>query len=220
MLNKIIPMQYDDLILSSLEEKLVHADKRAEYTDLGINELIKYVSSLELPELISAAGEINGRGQFRNRAIKTVHRLNDDNTSDSKMNVMLSSFLKGTYVAPHRHGGGLSKPKEEFFLLMHGSLAIVFHNDKGELERVAVLNKDNNFIKISPNTWHGVVCLTESAGMLEFKDGPYVEANDKQFLGELTPGKVPLEQYDEDGKLSKEASVFVEKLEEIIQGSN
>jgi len=91
----------------------------------------------------------------------------------------LNAWVRGTYVAPHRH---LSVPKPEAFMMLHGELACFVFDDSGRvLERVVLGRDGRQGIDLAAGVWHTLAPLTEEAVCFEVKPGPWDPATDKEF---------------------------------------
>ena len=211
MRSKMIALTDEQLRLH-LQSMLDQAYVRDKFRGLSIETLIETATLSVLPHLITSAAQINNNGQIRRRAIETVHMLDSSNSSQSPVNVMISSLLHGTYVDPHRHGGPTTLAKNEYFFRLKGEIAIVFHHENGDIDSVTLLSEHSqNFVHIEPGKWHSVICLSADAGMLEFKDGPYQPATDKEF----SPF-APFESYDLNGLLDPECLNHLTKIQHEI----
>ncbi len=96
------------------------------------------------------------------------------------VNRMLNAFEPGTYVQPHKH----QKPdKREVFIVLRGSLVVVFFDDLGNPIDFVYLNpnRGNYAVEIAPGIWHTVFSLEKGSVVYEIKDGPYSSENDKNF---------------------------------------
>lgn len=95
------------------------------------------------------------------------------------INRMLNAVEPHSYVQPHKHE---NPDKREVFLLLRGKMLVVFFEDDGEISDFTVLDKGENFgVEIPPSTWHTIIALEKGTVVYEVKDGPYVQANDKNF---------------------------------------
>ena len=90
----------------------------------------------------------------------------------------LNVMLRGTYIAPHRHG---DPPKAEAFLALEGEIAFFTFDDSGSVTTVHVLGREAIGIDIQPGVWHTLAVLSPHAVCYEVKPGPYSPANDKDF---------------------------------------
>jgi len=91
----------------------------------------------------------------------------------------LNAWIRGTYVAPHRH---LAIPKAESFLMLRGELACFLFDDGGQiLERVVLGRGGRHGIDLAAGVWHTLAPLTPEAVCFEVKPGPWDPVSDKEF---------------------------------------
>ena len=105
----------------------------------------------------------------------------------------LNVFVKGTYVAPHRHK---APPKAESFIILEGCLAIFLFKENGRLDETVVLGAGPipedaarylagaplaRGIDLAPGVWHSLTSLSPYAVTYEVKPGPWDPATDKEF---------------------------------------
>lgn len=195
--------------LESLYPLLDRVMKNEKYQQYRAPERLVAAVTKQIDALLAKA-----RADHRLRALDPIHVLTPENTSPSPVNAMLNVLTPGTYVRPHRHGGAEGFPdKDEYFYLLRGKLGILFYDDNLNITRVETLDEKNRMIRISPGTWHSVVCLEDSA-MLEVKTGTYDPNTDKQFNE-----RSPEEAYTADGKLAPECVQFAQKQMDDYQGT-
>jgi len=96
------------------------------------------------------------------------------------INRMLNAFEPGTYIQPHRHE---NPDKREVFIVLRGSLVVVFFDNSGTPTDFILLDRDKgNFaVEIPIGAWHSVFALISGTVVYEVKDGPYLPMNDKNF---------------------------------------
>jgi cupin fold WbuC family metalloprotein len=105
----------------------------------------------------------------------------------------LNVFLRGSYVAPHRH---LHPPKAESFIVLEGWMVVVTFDDAGAVDRGYLLGNGPppdalpacvdraqaaRGIDLQPGVWHTVAALSDHAVCFEVKPGPWDPATDKEF---------------------------------------
>ncbi len=113
------------------------------------------------------------RGAARRRMNHNLHRLPD------AVQRMLNAMEPGTYVRPHRH---IDPPKIEMFIILRGSAAVLFFDDKGTLLDVVTLSpRGVCAVDIPAGHWHSLIALESGTVLMEAKDGPYVPSTDKDF---------------------------------------
>ena len=96
------------------------------------------------------------------------------------INRLLNAMEPGTYVQPHKHE---DPDKREVFIILEGSVAVVFFDDKGKVTDYVILNHKKGIygVEIPERAWHMVISLESGTVMYEVKDGPYAPVNDKNF---------------------------------------
>ncbi len=129
--------------------------------------------------LLDMAAEM-GRKSERHRHIIRLHELNEP------FQRMLNAIEPESYARPHRH---LDPDKPEVFIALRGSALIVRFGDAGEpLEGVVVeAGGPVRGIEIPPGAWHCLVSLESGTVLFEAKEGPYVQATDKDFAAWAPP---------------------------------
>lgn len=114
------------------------------------------------------------RNSPRQRANHNFHPTHDD-----VCHRFLNAWIRGTYVAPHRH---LSVPKPEGFLVLRGELACFVFDDTGAVTDRLVLGRGScRGVDLAPGIWHTLAPLTAEAVCYEVKPGPWDPATDKEF---------------------------------------
>jgi len=106
------------------------------------------------------------------------HNFHDD-LSDP-INRMLNAFEPGTYLQPHKHQ---DPDKREVFIVLKGSLVVVFFNDFGTPTEFYLLDpiNGNYAVEIPVGAWHTLIALESGSVVYEVKDGPYQPLSDKNF---------------------------------------
>ena len=91
----------------------------------------------------------------------------------------LNAWIRGTYVAPHRH---IAIPKPESFMMLRGELACFVFDDRGKVLEQAVLGRGGQHgIDLAAGVWHTLAPLTPEAVCFEVKPGPWDPTTDKEF---------------------------------------
>lgn len=132
--------------------------------------MLKIVSEKSLDEL-SRKAAASPRGRLN---------LNFHEEYTDPINRMLNAFEPGTYIQPHKHE---NPDKREVFIVLRGSLLMVIFDDSGTPTDFVLLDpqQGTHAIEIPPGVWHSVISLASGTVVYEFKDGPYVQALDKNF---------------------------------------
>jgi cupin fold WbuC family metalloprotein len=133
---------------------------------------IQLVTDSLFGDLIQRAGS-----SPRRRVNYNFHGSPDDNPHR-----FLNVFLRGSYVAPHRHQ---NPPKSESFLVLEGRMAVLIFDENGKVEQTLILAADRTGdargVDLPPGIWHTVGALTQHAVCYEVKPGPWNPSNDKEF---------------------------------------
>jgi WxcM-like, C-terminal. len=98
---------------------------------------------------------------------------------EAKSQRLLNAMQPGTVLPVHRH-----RNTAETFILLKGSIRVLFYNDNGEREDTIVLNPLNGLygINIPLGQWHTVEVLEPNTVIFETKDGPYTPLNDEDVM--------------------------------------
>lgn len=132
---------------------------------------MKIYSSEDLSFLIEKA---------KNSQIKRSH-LNLHSHYDEKVQRLFIALIKGSYVSPHYH----ALPHQwEMFIIISGTVKVLHYSNEGIISS-EILVGDGQPIKViefSPGNIHSVECISETALMLEIKEGPYIEQYSKTLF--------------------------------------
>ena len=106
------------------------------------------------------------------------HNFHDDLADP--INRMLNAFEPGTYLQPHKHE---NPDKREVFIVLRGSLVVVFFDNSGTPTDFVLLDRDkgNYAVEIPVGAWHSLFALESGSVVYEVKDGPYLPLSDKNF---------------------------------------
>ena len=132
--------------------------------------MIKIVSPELLDELSQKAVDFPRK--------RLNHNFHDDLADP--INRMLNAFEPETYIQPHKHE---NPDKREVFIVLRGSLVVVFFDNSGTPTDFVLLDRDKgNFaVEIPVGAWHSVFSLESGSVVYEVKDGPYLPTSDKNF---------------------------------------
>ena len=98
---------------------------------------------------------------------------------DDPINRMLNAFEPETYVQPHKHE---DPDKVEVFVLLRGKALVVEFDNTGKITDYVLLSRDNSLaVEIPERVWHTIISLEQDTVLYEIKQGPYVQAADKNF---------------------------------------
>jgi len=101
-----------------------------------------------------------------------------------KVQRFVNVLQPGTYVRPHQHLRPPAVNGFEFFVVIQGELGIVIMNENGQILRSLRVSAagPTRAIELPEGTIHTLVALAPDTVILEFKEGPYEVAADKDFL--------------------------------------
>jgi cupin fold WbuC family metalloprotein len=128
--------------------------------------------------------KVKAKQSPRKRAHHTFHEPQD------RVQRMVNVMSVGSYVVPHKH----SEPnKVEHFVILEGKVACVSHQDDGGVAEVVVLNHDGPIysVDIRPDTYHTFVCVSDTAVLMEFIEGPYDPQTHKKMAPFAPPEDSP-----------------------------
>jgi cupin fold WbuC family metalloprotein len=110
---------------------------------------------------------------------KSYYRLHK--SDKSKIQKVLIKINHNAYIAPHYH------KKDEMLVILEGLCGLVIFDSKGNKNDFCIIsseknNKENRYhygYQINANTYHTLVSLTKESVLLEIKNGPFNEKNNK-----------------------------------------
>ena len=105
---------------------------------------------------------------------------------DDPVQRLLIGFVKGTYVRPHYH---TQANKWEMMLVLRGSVGVLLFDHGGVVEKRYELSQHGSLsgLDIVPRTYHTIFPLTDTAIVLEVKEGPYTPAEPEDFAAWAPP---------------------------------
>jgi cupin fold WbuC family metalloprotein len=105
--------------------------------------------------------------------------LNLHNSFSDKVQRLLISFEKGSFVEPHYH----ELPHQwEMFIVLSGELLVCVYDLETKIIVEEFVVSSGDVLEFSPKDVHSVECISESATMLEVKEGPFIEEYAKVLL--------------------------------------
>jgi cupin fold WbuC family metalloprotein len=106
----------------------------------------------------------------RKRAHRNLH--SDFNEPVQRTCIALAA---GTYIRPHTH---LQANKRELILSLRGRTAVLIFDAQGiVLQRLTLEADQVSGIELPPGVWHTVFPLTDTAVILDVKQGPYIPSD-------------------------------------------
>ncbi len=120
----------------------------------------------------------SSRSSPRQRQNYNFHGLSE------KVQRFVNVLQPGTYVRPHRHLRPPAVNGFEFFVVIQGEVGIIILNENGQILRCLQVSAagPTRAVELPEGTIHTLVALTPDTVILEFKEGPYDVAADKDFL--------------------------------------
>ena len=134
---------------------------------------IKLLTQELLDEVAASA-----RSSPRRRQNYNFHDLSE------KVQRFVNVLQPGTYVRPHRHLRPPAVNGFEFFAVIQGEVGILILNENGQIVRSFRVSAvgPTRAVELPEGTIHTLVALAADTVILEFKEGPYEVAADKDFL--------------------------------------
>lgn len=114
---------------------------------------------------------------------KTSERLrmnfNLHDSLEAKAQRLLNALEPGTVLPIHRH-----RNTAETYIVLRGSIRILFYNEKKELIKEFTIDPKNNAygIHIPIGQWHTLEVLETGTVIFEVKDGPYTPFSKEDIL--------------------------------------
>lgn len=123
---------------------------------------------------------LNGLTQKANQSPRRRLNHNFHEELADPINRMLNALEPGTYIQPHKHE---NPDKREVFIVLRGSLVVVFFDDSGNPNEFVLLDPENgNYgVEVPVGAWHSLFALEAGTVIYEVKDGPYSPLDDKNF---------------------------------------
>ena len=123
---------------------------------------------------------LTGLTQKANQSHRKRMNYNFHDDLADPINRMLNALEPGTYIQPHKHE---YPDKREIFIVLRGSLVVVFFDNSGNPIEFVFLDPENgNFgVEVPVGTWHSLFALESGTVIYEVKDGPYSPLDDKNF---------------------------------------
>lgn len=111
--------------------------------------------------------------------------MNFHTSDEARCHRLLNAIEPDSYIRPHRH---LDPEKDESFILMSGSLAIITFTDSGDVIETVVLSaaKGNLAAELPSGVYHTAFSLESGTVFYETKAGPYRQLTSDE-VAEWTP---------------------------------
>ncbi|CAM2952861.1 WbuC family cupin fold metalloprotein [Vibrio mytili] len=98
--------------------------------------------------------------------------LNLHASYDEKVQRLFIALQKGSFVEPHYH----ELPNQwEMFIVIHGVIRVCQYQANGHLASEVFVgdSQSSKVVEFQPGDIHSVECISETALMLEVKEGPF-----------------------------------------------
>jgi cupin fold WbuC family metalloprotein len=124
----------------------------------------------------------SAQASARRRQHRNVHT-----SYSEKIQRLFNAICADSYIRPHRH---TLDPRAESLVAVRGEFAAVTFADSGDVEDVVRFATEAHWrydarvtvgVELSPETWHTVVALSDTAVLFEVKEGPFVPRTAKEY---------------------------------------
>ena len=90
----------------------------------------------------------------------------------------------GTYVRPHRHLRPKGGDGFELFLVLQGEVGFLVLDAQGQVTQTERLCAQGPIygLELEEGQYHSLMALAPNTVMFEIKEGPYIPADDKDFM--------------------------------------
>lgn len=98
--------------------------------------------------------------------------LNLHHSFNERVQRLFISLVKGSYVEPHYH----ELPHQwEMFVVLEGVIEVVYYSPEGDVIKRLLVGEEQGCkaVEFSPSDIHSVRCISDTALMLEVKEGPF-----------------------------------------------
>lgn len=93
------------------------------------------------------------------------------------------ALTNGTYIPPHYHR---HEHQKELFVVLSGTVKVIFFSDVGAVSDILMLSS-GEIAEVLPFAIHTVVCMSDTALVLEIKSGPFIADDCKESLDWTIP---------------------------------
>lgn len=110
---------------------------------------------------------IEAKNNQRKRSHHLLHNSHDD-----KVQRLLIALIKDSFVEPHYH----ELPHQwELFFILDGSVELTLYSSDNVIDNIIVLGKKSGIysIELPPTQIHSLKCISDTALLLEVKEGPF-----------------------------------------------
>lgn len=109
--------------------------------------------------------------EAKNNQRKRSHHLLH-NSHDDKVQRLLIALIKDSVVEPHYH----ELPHQwELFFILDGSVELTLYSSDNVIDNIVFLGKKSGIysIELPPTQIHSLKCISDTALLLEVKEGPF-----------------------------------------------
>ncbi len=119
------------------------------------------------------------------RSLPRLRRNHNFHAEPEPVQRFLNGLQPGTYVRPHRHLREVPGAGFECFVVLQGAIGLLVLDDSGTVLQTERLEASGPLrgIELAEGQFHTLVALQPDSVLLEIKQGPYLPAVDKDFLG-------------------------------------
>lgn len=112
---------------------------------------------------------------LRKRAHLNLHK-----SYDEKVQRLLIALIEGSYVEPHFHE---LDHQWEMFTVLSGVIEVTLYYESGKVkyQTYAGENQVTSLIQLNPGEIHSIKCISDTALLLEVKEGPFSPDKAKVF---------------------------------------
>ncbi|CAJ0771500.1 WbuC family cupin fold metalloprotein [Ralstonia chuxiongensis] len=125
---------------------------------------------------------VNAKASARRRQHRNIHA-----SYSEKIQRLFNAICADSYIRPHRH---TLDPRNESLVAVRGEFAAITFADDGRIADVVRFATEAHWagdarvtvgIELSPETWHTVVALSDTAILFEVKEGPFEPTIAKEY---------------------------------------
>lgn len=113
---------------------------------------------------------------------KRAH-MNLHNSYNEPIQKTVIALTNGTYIPPHYHR---HEHQKELFVVLSGTVKVIFFSDVGAVSDILMLDS-GEIAEVLPFAIHTVVCMSDTALVLEIKSGPFIADDCKESLDWTIP---------------------------------
>ncbi|SPY79336.1 WbuC family cupin fold metalloprotein [Providencia rustigianii] len=106
------------------------------------------------------------------KSIRNRSHLNLHSDYSEKVQRLLISLVKDSYVPPHYHS---EAHQWEMFVILEGIIEVTVFNENGSVHSNFLVGEKQEcqIVEFYPNEIHSITCISDNALLLEIKEGPF-----------------------------------------------